>query len=192
MFAAGMAERARGIFENGTPENGELWIGSLDDRGMGVTWKYLALQKITTLTLRANNAWEIRILPGAAEQMEKEAKAWGDIETGGVLIGRLSLARRFVTVSRILEAPPDSKRAQASFILGTEGLTRAVQRIRKRSGGLLSYIGTWHSHPQGGGASPIDKNGLERLKRHRFGAPSVALIWTPSGFSAIMDEGKLD
>jgi len=36
IYAAGMAEKARHIIEKGCPENGELWIGLLDESDMGV------------------------------------------------------------------------------------------------------------------------------------------------------------
>jgi len=75
--------------------------------------------------------------------------------------------------------------------LGIQGLRKRVEEIGKTSGGTLSYVGTWHSHPRGGDASSIDKDSLEGIKKLRFGAPSLGLIWTPSGFKAIVDEGKL-
>lgn len=95
------------------------------------------------------------------------------------------------TISRVIQAPPDSERSESAFILGVEGLTRKVQEILKKSGGTLNYVGTWHSHPHGGGASSIDKKTLERIKTLRFKAPFLGLIWTPSGFKAIINEGKL-
>jgi len=91
----------------------------------------------------------------------------------------------------VIEAPPDSKRSKISFILGTQGLKEKVEEIHSKSSGFLNYVGTWHNHPKGGGPSALDKDSLEQMKRLRFGAPAVSLIWTPSGFKAIIDEGKL-
>ncbi len=191
VFAAGMAERARQILENGASETGELWIGSLEDNGVGVAWRRIIMGQTTVLKFRAQNRWEIRILRGALDQIEQELTTWSNTETGGVLIGRISLSRRCFTISKVLEAPPDSVRSQTSFVLGIQGLRKRVEEIGKTSGGTLSYVGTWHSHPRGGDASSIDKDSLEGIKKLRFGAPSLGLIWTPSGFKAIIDEGKL-
>jgi len=193
LFSAGMAERAAQILEagNDASHGGELWTGVLDKSALGVSWKLRKIGPTTILSVVAQNLWQVRILEQAVEQISTETKRWGDVETGGVLIGRISLHNRSFNVSRVIEAPPDSIRSEGSFVLGTEGLRKTVQGIYEKSGGALSYVGTWHSHPRGGGASSIDRNCLEELRRVRLGAPAVGVIWTPSGFRAIVDEGKL-
>ena len=191
VFAAGMSERARQILEKGASDTGEIWFGLLDNHELGVAWEHFALPQTTVLKIKAQNRWEVRILKEVSDQIAQDVKEWGNFETGGVLIGRISLIRRCFTVSRVIQAPPDSERSETAFVLGVEGLTRKVQEILKKSGGTLNYVGTWHSHPHGGGASSIDKKSLERIKTLRFKAPFLGLIWTPSGFKAIIDEGKL-
>jgi len=193
LFAGGIAERARQILEveNGTPQQGELWIGMLDENGLGISWKLLKMDQTTFLRVKVGNLWEVRILAEAVNLIAEEAKAWGEIETGGVLIGGISLSNRCFIISRVLEAPRDSTRSQISFVLGVEGLKKKVQEIYDKSAGTLTYVGTWHSHPKGGEASSIDKDSLDQIRRLRFGAPAVGLIWTPSGFRAGIDEGKL-
>lgn len=192
VYAAGMAEKARHIIEKGCPENGELWIGLLDESNMGVQWKKYSQKQTTILKVRSGNKWEIRILEEAHDQITEEVKKWGNIETGGVLIGRIFINRRCITVSRVIEAPVDSKRSENSFILGTKDLRKNVSEIFERSGGTLSYVGTWHSHPNGSKEPSLtDKKSYEKLKKLRLGAPAVFLIWTPNGFVTIIDEGKL-
>ena len=191
LYAAGIAERARQFLEGGATQNGELWIGTLEANELQVSWRLVELGQTKALSVKAKNKWEIRILEEASNQISKEAEKYEEIETGGVLIGRISLTRRCFTISRVIEAPPDSKRSQNSFILGTEGLKKQVKEIHDKSGSFLSYVGTWHSHPKGGDPSALDKDSLERMKRLRFGAPAVSLIWTPSVFKAIIDEGKI-
>jgi len=191
LYAAGMAERARQVLEGGVNQNGELWIGTLEANELQVSWGFFELGKTGVLNVKAKNDWEIRILELASDQIAKDVEKYGEIETGGVLIGRISLTRRCFTVSRMLGAPSDSERSQSLFVLGTKGLRAKVKEIHDKSGGFLNYIGTWHSHPKGGKPSALDSDSLERMKRLRFGAPAVSLIWTPSGFNAIADEGKL-
>jgi integrative and conjugative element protein (TIGR02256 family) len=191
LYAAGIAERARQMLLGGSTQNGELWIGILETNELHVSWKLIELGKTKVLSLKAKNDWEIRILKQASDQITQEAQKYSEIETGGVLIGRISLTRRCFTISRVIEAPPDSKRFRNSFMLGTKGLKKKVEEIYNKSGGFLNYVGTWHSHPKGGGPSALDKDSLEQMKRLRFGAPAAGLIWTPSGFKAIIDEGKL-
>ena len=191
LYAAGMAERARQFLESSVPQNGELWVGTLDENELQVSWRLFELGQSKVLNIKAQNIWEIRILKQALDQITKEVEKYGADETGGVLIGRISLSRRCFTISRVLEAPQDSKRSQTLFILGTDGLKKKVKEINDKSGGYLNYVGTWHSHPKGGEPSKMDKDSLEQMKKLRFGAPAVSLIWTPSGFNAIIDEGKL-
>ncbi len=191
LYAAGIAERARQMLLGGSTQNGELWIGILKTNELQVSWRLIELGQTKVLSLKAKNYWEIRILEKALDQIAKESQKYSEIETGGVLIGRISLTRRCFTISRVIEAPPDSKRSKISFILGTQGLKEKVEEIHSKSSGFLNYVGTWHSHPKGGGPSALDKDSLEQMKRLRFGAPAVSLIWTPSGFKAIIDEGKL-
>ena len=191
LYAAGMAERARQVLEGGVNQNGELWIGTLEANELQVSWRLFELGQTRVLNVKAKNVWEIRILELASDQIAKDVEKYGEIETGGVLIGRISLTRRCFTISRVLEAPSDSERSQSLFVLGTKGLRAKVKEIHDKSGGFLNYIGTWHSHPKGGKPSALDSDSLERMKRLRFGAPAVSLIWTPSGFNAIVDEGKL-
>ena len=191
LYAAGIAERARQVLEGGATQNGELWIGTLEADELQVSWRLVELGQTKILSVKAKNNWEIRILEQASNQISKEAERYEEIETGGVLIGRISLTRRCFTISRVIEAPPDSNRSQNSFILGTQGLKKKVKEIHNKSGGFLNYVGTWHSHPKGGEPSALDKHSLERMKRLRFGAPAIGLIWMPSGFKGIIDEGKL-
>ena len=191
IYAAGMAERARQVLEGRVTQKGELWIGTLEENELQVSWRLFELGPTKELNVKVKNDWKIRILEQASDEITKETEKYGEIETGGVLIGRISLTRRCFTISRVLEAPPDSKRSQSSFVLGTKGLKMKVKEIHSKSSCFLNYIGTWHSHPKGGEPSSLDKDSLERMKRLRFGAPAVSLIWTPSGFNAIVDEGKL-
>jgi integrative and conjugative element protein (TIGR02256 family) len=193
LFASGMAERVRQMLQvqNGKLQDGELWIGMLDENELGVSWKISKPGRTTILRVKVQNHWEVRILSEAANRIAEEAKAWREIETGGVLIGGISLSNRCFIISRVLEAPPDSTRSQSSFVLGVEGLKKKVQEIYKKSVGTLTYVGTWHSHPKGGETSSIDKDSLDQIRRLRFGAPAVGLIWTPSRFYAGIDEGRL-
>ncbi|MCF8095246.1 MAG: ThiF family adenylyltransferase [Desulfobacteraceae bacterium] len=191
LYSAAMAERARQILEGNADQNGELWIGMLDSSGFQVSWQKFKLGQTGILKVKVKNEWKIRILENALNQIEKEAEAYNDIETGGVLIGKISLSRRCITISRVIEAPPDSVRTRCSFVLGTEGLVAEVNEVRKKTDGYLNYVGTWHSHPKGGDASAVDWDCLAQMKKIRFGAPALGLIWTPEGYKAILDEGKL-
>ena len=107
MYAAAMAERARKAYEGDIRDDGEIVLGLMSESGMSLTWQSSFFGRTHEVTL-PNQDWEFRVMASAFDSMEGEVLRWPSVETGGVLIGRLSLARKCAIVTRILEAPPDS------------------------------------------------------------------------------------
>jgi hypothetical protein len=70
-------------------------------------------------------------------------------ETGGVLLGSLDLERRIIYLVDTIPSPPDSKEWPTLYIRGSEGLAAEVRRASDTTGGMLQYVGEWHSHPRG-------------------------------------------
>lgn len=102
-------------------------------------------------------------------------------ETGGVLIGAFDTQHRIVYVVDALPAPPDSREQPTGFIRGFHGLTKSVERIEKITAGQLTYVGEWHSHPRGHGATPSDDYDRKlfewlRAKMAADGLPPLMLI----------------
>ncbi len=77
-------------------------------------------------------------------------------ETGGVLIGYFDMPRRTVYVVDVLPAPKDSMEQETAFIRGYAGLQDNLAVIEEKSGGQVSYVGEWHSHPKGTGIGMSD------------------------------------
>ncbi len=77
-------------------------------------------------------------------------------ETGGVLLGVWDLVHRIVYMVDSIPAPPDSRRRTASFVRGCEGLLDQVLQAKRATGGMVQYVGEWHSHPSGYGPDPSD------------------------------------
>lgn len=75
-------------------------------------------------------------------------------ETGGILVGVLDRTQRTIAVTGLLPAPSDSEAWPTSFIRGSNGLSAAVDRLRKRSLENVIYVGEWHSHPESCDATP--------------------------------------
>jgi proteasome lid subunit RPN8/RPN11 len=53
--------------------------------------------------------------------------------------------------------------------------------------GYLAFIGIWHSHPEGGAHSGIDRNTLRGIAEDAGGLPAVSLVWTPTGLTCVVD-----
>ncbi|MRX27292.1 ThiF family adenylyltransferase [Kangiella sp. HZ709] len=68
-------------------------------------------------------------------------------ETGGILLGYFDLNINTIVIVDVLPAPPDSKGSKSSFERGVSGLEEQVQEASKRTAGIVTYIGEWHSHP---------------------------------------------
>jgi len=65
--------------------------------------------------------------------------------------------RKIVYVTRVLEAPTDSHATPYLFIRGTANVCDEVENIRYNTGGLIDYVGEWHTHPSGS-SSPSERD----------------------------------
>ena len=101
-------------------------------------------------------------------------------ETGGVLAGVWDQQRRICYITNVLASPPDSEEWPTSYIRGCEGLERRIKEIIELTGGAVSYVGEWHTHPEGAGVSPssLDIEAVNWLEDHmrEEGKPAIMLI----------------
>jgi hypothetical protein len=101
-------------------------------------------------------------------------------ETGGILVGHHDMQRHILYVVDALPAPPDSEGRPVFFTRGCEGLQQHVCDMESMSGGSLTYVGEWHSHPDGCSVLPSrdDDEVLAWLGKHLEvdGLPAVISI----------------
>lgn len=161
------------------PASGGVFVGLSE--GIGMRWQASDVHRVTALT-SGSRGWDLRLSARVVEAIKADAARWGQLETGGVLLGHVDEFSRTICISDLVNAPPDSSRSQVEFKLGTEGLEQAVNSAREDSIGYLSYVGTRHTHPMGGKHSGTDKKTLAVLAALAAGSPMVSLVWTPSGF----------
>jgi hypothetical protein len=141
--------------------------------------------------LRGAGAWQVRIRAHLVREMRARLHRAVPAETGGGMVGVIHPKRRVIYVTRMIDAPPDSRGTPDSFTLGTEGLTGAVDAVRKASGDLLGYVGDWHTHPRcAGRVSGKDVETMFDTKRKLDTAdlPTFILIVTPKGVNAYVYE----
>ncbi len=180
LLAAGMSSKIQYYISNTLPETGEINIGIVSDDDMSVKWKKISSCKVKILP-SVDNEYEVRLFDSVVMQMEAISKENTPNEYGGVLIGNISLVNKTITVTSLIEAPDDSESTPVYFKLGKNGLKSKVKTIEKKTNGLITYLGTWHSHPKGGSASSIDKNTKIKILILRDYEPTICLIWTPNG-----------
>jgi len=172
---------------DGFPTEATLCTGISDAEGFGMAWTQTSLGLTTVLEISDDGRWSIRVLQPVAEAIHADALRWGDLETGGALVGRISFENRTIIIAGLVEAPPDSVREVARFVLGTNGLVQNLRAANAASLGYLAFIGTWHSHPKGGAHSGIDRNTLRKIAEDAGGLPAVSLVWTPTGLTCVVD-----
>lgn len=173
--------------KNGLPSQGALGVGVLDVSGIGMNWSTIDIGDTVALEARGAGGWRVRVLEPVAHLINLQALDWGNSETGGALVGRISNETRTITIAGLVEAPPDSIREPARFILGKEGLVASLRQAHTDSLGYLTFLGTWHTHPLGGPHSGIDRETLKGIAADAGGIPAVSLVWTPQGLTCEVD-----
>jgi len=166
---------------DGRPKTGQLCIGVADKANIGSSWHVFEADATTVLAVPDDGGWQVRVLPHVAHAIDAEARWWERKETGGAVLGRVSIETRTITIAGLIAAPPDSVHSEARFVLGTEGLTQSLKDAHANSIGYLMFVGTWHSHPMGGSHSGIDMETLNKIATDARGLPMVSLVWTPDG-----------
>jgi proteasome lid subunit RPN8/RPN11 len=111
---------------------------------------------VCNILLRQAGQWQVRLSSHAADLMRYHRRRRLPNETGGVLLGKFDVDRRVLYVASVLPSPPDSVEWPDTYIRGVEGLRGKVEFVNKITGGELSYVGEWHSHPDGHGSGPSD------------------------------------
>ena len=169
--------------------DGRIIVGETAETGPDSTWSQWAVAPFEVIPIESSEDWTLRISQRVLEQIRREIGRYPKVETGGVIIGTCSARLKAVTVVDLLQAPPDSVRTASRFILGTSGLKKAIAERHRDSGGTLFDVGTWHSHLDDQGPSPLDRRTARELAEERP-PPAVLLIATPRQLSAIMHIGS--
>jgi integrative and conjugative element protein (TIGR02256 family) len=178
--AASMANIIQNRLEHGSKDFGELYIGQIQNN-INISWQNLDVLPPVILNESTYNM-QVRVSARVINMIKEESKKHLQNETGGVLIGHISLINRTFTIVDFIDAPEDSKRNTGYFELGTIGLKDKIESYEIKTNGLLTYIGTWHTHPNGGGPSGTDKRMKEKLMKDRENCPSVCLIYSGGNF----------
>lgn len=180
LFASTFSLRIQSFLEEGLPISGELLMVQTGTFGSLSVDKFEIPDSFAVSPLRPKN-WHVRLSSSVEKRMREASRRKAPIETGGVLLGTVFLNAKVVVITDIIDPPPDSVECPTHFVLGTEGLETQIKSIERKTNGKVTYLGTWHSHPFGGGASATDNQTSARLLFVRNYEPTVCLIWTPSG-----------
>lgn len=156
-----------------------------DNNEVGIDLRKLKPAKYFKIESSMDFPWEVRVSQAVSEKIEEQTNKFLPNENGGVLVGHISWSRRVIHVTSLIDAPEDSVRTPTKFILGTQGLREKLKQLDLTTNSNLTYLGTWHSHPMGGGASQTDINMLRNLIGERGVTPTICLLHSDDSISLI-------
>ena len=162
-------------------------INPLNDCGKPLGWTWFDIPRVNLLMPSDNESWEVRISERAVRRLAQIREREAPNETGGYLYGGIDFPLSQIYVVDTSDVPPGGQQSPASLTLGPAGHTRFERQIKRRSGGKLSLVGTWHSHPTSGPAmSAKDRRTMEgfRPDDEDRGLPTLLIVTSPEGLAA--------
>jgi hypothetical protein len=165
-------------------EDGQVILWQVTNDGIGVQTTSLRVPPVHVLSIDQNADWTVRLSEQAHQKILQDCADHPRVETGGILMGRISYVQQAFLVSDILTMPSGWERSSSQFILNPGGVSTLIQDYQTTAGGSLYCLGTWHSHLTESSSSPQDIQTCEMLKRSRD-VPFVLLVKTPGGYHAI-------
>ncbi len=188
LYAAAMAEGITRLRRDDLPESGgRLHLGAVAADGMAVSWSRIEVPAVHVVRIDDTDSWTVRVTERVHRKIVEDCASHPGVETGGIVVGRMSEAQQAFLVTDILPAADDSRRSAKEFVLGTRKVREMLDRYVASSQGALYCLGTWHRHLVESGPSERDRATANVLAEGRF-APSVVLIKTPSTYRALLAE----
>jgi integrative and conjugative element protein (TIGR02256 family) len=79
------------------------------------------------------------------------------------MLGSTDAASRAVVAEALVEAGPNARRQPHRFDPDGPWQRGRIAELYQASDRRLNYLGDWHSHPQGGGPSALDRSTARRI-----------------------------
>lgn len=132
------------------------------------------------LVFKESNGWQIVTDDVFLETLFGLRKQQLPNETGSSIVGHIDIENKVIYPFHILPTPENSTSTRTSFIRGSEGNREALEDILKKTSNAFTYLGEWHSHPNGSGVNPSgDDNSLLKVissEMHPAGLPGLMII----------------
>lgn len=173
-----------GIKQEKNNSEGIIQLSFLSESSMNPFFiEKICVGEVLDLKFRNDSNWRVRIPKFVQNYLLKELEKNKPNETGGLLIGKVDVLRKIIYITRFTKAPSDSVKKPYYFIRGTKNVPEEIESIRKKTGGLLDYVGEWHTHPTGGNKpSETDIDAVNELRAilDKIPYPTFISIVTPS------------
>ena len=136
--------------------------------------------EVRNVTEVKRGQWAVVLDDGLRERLKQNREVKLPTETGGVLLGSFDCEREILYIVDTLPSPHDSEEKTDLYIRGCKGLHDAVRSVDVKTGGMLEYVGEWHSHPRGATTKPsgYDLAAFDWLSElmSKDGLPAVMMI----------------
>ena len=150
---------------NNEESSGKISISSISPDGYNVRLRHFNIEKLAIYQCENGSGWEVRMCVKSLNIVTREARKYGEYETGGVFVGVANYKTKTIHVFRNIPSPAGSKRGTTFFFRGIDNLPEEVDYIKRTTGNLIGYVGEWHTHPMGlDKMSSIDIEAVEKLK----------------------------
>lgn len=163
-------------------DEGLIFLSNIETAGIpSLGSKYYTVKPFELYKCQGSSGWEIRLSNGLSSKFISLCRENGNVETGGVLVGVANYKTKSIHVLDIVEEPQDSKGTCSGFQRGIKGLPDLINTIKHETGGVIGYIGEWHTHPMDlDRLSTRDENTIEELIEinRRTPIPTCAIIVT--------------
>lgn len=107
---------------------------------------------IKVFTIRKYTSWKLRegwIIHCPSKVIERLKQiSYEKTENMGIWFGHINNRMKRFTIVDIY-IPEDNKRSSGNVTGGTQGVTEKIKQIIRSTGGMIGYIGEWHTHPNG-------------------------------------------
>ena len=174
LHAASFATGFRSCVKKGMPDSiGRIQVSEYCEEGQLTSIvQHYDVPAMSVISARNDSSWQVRLKHGLAEKMQNMLRQAKPNETGGLLIGMVNFKRKIIYVTRIFTAPSDSVSSPYAFVRGIQDIPETVFRIQNLTGGILGYVGEWHTHPAGGPElSSTDREAVDKIKKNLDSVP---------------------
>ena len=185
LHAASMSQAILRLRDKGLPaDGGSITLTYVNDR---IALNAEVLHVSPSIVFSPDNApdWQVEISPRVHLAINTEVANWKGVETGGIILGRVSEIAKTIYVVDVINAPSDSTRSATAFVLGKQGVRSQLFDYGQLHSWSIYCLGTWHNHLRGSGPSSIDINTSKSVGIARI-TPSLLLISTPLGYRGVL------
>lgn len=178
-FAIGFRKAAKESKSDGIVQLGYM---NVTEDIINVVRKH-SIGKTHVMQAHNNPSWQVRLSNNSMNSLKEFYLKSGDYEIGGLLIGIVNLKHKIIYVTRIMTVLDSTSRPYL-FVRGTHNLPEELKLIHDRTGGLIGYVGEWHTHPMGGSElSDQDMHTVNRIRKHldHSNLPTHVMIVTSDG-----------